>query len=182
MGPHCPWVHPMPSRSVPWQSETNACECESPSANQRFAGLLLVLLGLALLFERLAGLLRGGLPGRLVGHVGPLPSSNLSPVLILPQQAEAPPSKSDPEHRLWACYRPSRALPPASCHRPAPRWHVSPHYCAHEVRHYECRPSRNVRSCGADDEDSAQALESGNRPTFEAPVAVVRGSDVRLGE
>jgi hypothetical protein len=35
--------------------------------------LLLVLLGLALLFERLTGLLGGGLAGRLVGHVGPLP-------------------------------------------------------------------------------------------------------------
>jgi len=42
------------------------------SANQRFVSLLLVLLSLALFFERLAGLLGGGLTGRLVGHVSPL--------------------------------------------------------------------------------------------------------------
>jgi len=35
-------------------------------------GLFLVLLGLALLFERLAGLFGGGLAGRLIGHVNPL--------------------------------------------------------------------------------------------------------------
>src|SRR5450631_1693974 len=50
-----------------------------PSAAQALAGLLLVLLGQALLLQRLAGLLGGGLAGRLVGHVSPLPTDERTP-------------------------------------------------------------------------------------------------------
>jgi hypothetical protein len=42
------------------------------SSTEFLTSLLLVLLGLTLLFERLAGLLGGGLSRRLVGHVNPL--------------------------------------------------------------------------------------------------------------
>jgi hypothetical protein len=49
------------------------------SAGEPLMGLLLVLFGLTLLFERFAGLFGGGLAGRLVGHVNPLPCRKRTP-------------------------------------------------------------------------------------------------------
>jgi hypothetical protein len=73
-------VLPRPDRA------TSAGCARPPSATQSFSGLLLFLLGLALLFERLAGLLGSGLAGRLVGHVSHLPYSGRTPVVVPPEQ------------------------------------------------------------------------------------------------
>ena len=85
------------------------------------------------------------------------------------------PSTRNP--RIDVPQRQRHSVPPS-----APRGHVPLDYCPHEVGHYDRDPSRCIRGCGADDQDSAQTLQGRGGTSFHGPVSVGRCGGVRLGE